>query len=76
MFTRARWFAIGAASTIGAGVFLAGRVKTMRERITPETMARAGAITMASVMEATGRRLQTGTLPGDTPPEGPNTAAG
>jgi hypothetical protein len=70
MFTRLRWFVLGVASTIGAGVYLAGRVKAMRERITPETMARAGALTMAGMMEATGRHLQTGgtvseTVPGD-----------
>lgn len=60
MLARVRWFAIGVASTIGAGAFLAGRVKAMRGRITPQTMARAGAITAAGMMEATGRRLQTG----------------
>jgi hypothetical protein len=59
MFTRLRWFAIGAASTIGAGVYLAGRVKVMREKITPATMTRAGAVTAAGMMEAAGRRLQT-----------------
>lgn len=76
MFTRLRWFVIGAASTIGAGVFLAGRVKAMRERITPETMARAGALTVAGMMEATGRSLQTGSSAGVGAPGGPRTDEG
>ena len=76
MLTRLRWFAIGAASTIGAGVYLAGRVKVMRERITPETMAKAGAVTAAGMMEAAGRRLQTEGRPVGNPPEGSNNGEG
>ena len=58
MFTRLKWFGLGSAATIGAGVYLGGKVKLARERITPETMARAGAVTMAGIMGATGRRMQ------------------
>ncbi len=76
MFTRLRWFAIGAASTIGAGVYLAGRVKVMRERITPETMAKAGAVTAAGMMEAAGRRLQTDRPLANNAPEGSTTGEG
>ncbi|MEN8113357.1 MAG: hypothetical protein ABFS21_03120 [Actinomycetota bacterium] len=58
MFTRLKWFTLGSAATIGAGVYLGGKVKVARERITPETMARAGAVTVAGLMSATGRRMR------------------
>jgi len=58
MFTRLKWFAFGSAATLGAGVYLGGKVKKARERITVETMTRAGATTVAGVIGATGRRMQ------------------
>jgi hypothetical protein len=76
VFTRLRWFAIGAVSTIGAGVYLAARVKVMRERITPESMAKAGAVTAAGMMEAAGRSLQTEGRPVGNPPEGSTNGEG
>jgi len=74
MFTRLKWFALGSAATIGAGVYLGGKVKLARERITPETMARAGAMTVAGLMDATGRRMRkvgVERIPGSAdPPQG------
>ena len=58
MFTRLKWFAIGSAATVGAGVYLGGKIKKARERITVETMTRAGASTVAGMIGATGRRMQ------------------
>ncbi|MEA2022904.1 MAG: hypothetical protein U9N79_01290 [Actinomycetota bacterium] len=58
MFTRLKWFAAGSVATIGAGAYLGAKVKQARERITPETMARAGASTAAGMMGAVGRRMQ------------------
>ncbi len=58
MFTRLKWFAAGSAVTIGAGVYVGAKVKQARERITPETMARAGVSTAAGMMGAVGRRMQ------------------
>lgn len=58
MFTRLKWFAAGSAATIGAGVYLGAKVKRARERMTPETMARAGVSTAAGIMGAAGRRMQ------------------
>ncbi len=58
MFTRLKWFAIGSAATVGAGVYLGGKVKKARERISAETITRAGVTTVASMLEATGRRMQ------------------
>jgi hypothetical protein len=58
MFTRLKWFATGSVATIGAGAYLGAKVKQARERITPETMARAGVSTFAGMMGAAGRRLQ------------------
>lgn len=58
MFTRLKWFAAGSVATIGAGAYLGAKVKQARERITPETMTRAGASTAAGIMGAAGRRMQ------------------
>ncbi|MEN8234174.1 MAG: hypothetical protein ABFR89_04550 [Actinomycetota bacterium] len=74
MFTRLKWFALGSAATVGAGVYLGGKVKLARERITPETMARAGAVTVAGLMNATGRRMQRTDL--EEEPEGADTGQG
>jgi len=58
MFTRLKWFAAGSAATIGAGVYLGAKVKRARERMTPETLTRAGVSTAAGIMGAAGRRMQ------------------
>jgi len=58
MFTRLKWFALGSAATVGAGVYLGGKVKKAREHITVESLARAGASTVAGAIGATGRRMQ------------------
>ncbi|MCL1692911.1 MAG: hypothetical protein M3096_04435 [Actinomycetia bacterium] len=64
MFTRLKWFAAGSAATLGAGVYLGAKVKQARERMTAETMARAGVSTAAGIMGAAGRRMQrAGTTP-------------
>ncbi len=58
MFTRLKWCAAGSAVTIGAGIDVGAKGKQARERITPETMARAGVSTAAGMMGAVGRRMQ------------------
>ena len=58
MLTRLKWFALGSAATIGAGAYLGGKVKRARERISVETMTRAGVSTFAGMLGATGRRMQ------------------
>jgi hypothetical protein len=58
MFTRLKWFVAGSAATIGAGAYLGAKVKRARERITAENMARAGLVTVAGMINSTGRRLQ------------------
>ncbi len=58
MFTRLKWFALGSAATVGAGVYLGGKVKKARERISMETITRAGVTTVAGMLEVTGRRMQ------------------
>ena len=57
MFTRARWFLYGAVTTVGATAYVVAKVRKMRERMTPETVARATALSVADVMAFTGRRL-------------------
>ena len=69
MFTRLNWFAARSAATIGAGIYVGAKVKQARERITPETMARAGVSTAAGMMGAVGRRMQgSGAVVETTPP--------
>lgn len=58
MFTRLKWFMAGSAATIGAGAYLGAKVKRARERMTAENMARAGVVSVAGMMNATGRRMQ------------------
>jgi hypothetical protein len=58
MLTRLKWFVAGSAATIGAGAYLGAKVKRARERMTAENMARAGVVTAAGMMKATGRRIQ------------------
>lgn len=66
MFTRLKWFLFGSAATIGAGAYLGAKVKRARERITAESMARAGVVTVAGMMNATGRRMQRAGIPDPT----------
>ncbi|GMQ93137.1 MAG: hypothetical protein BMS9Abin12_0614 [Acidimicrobiia bacterium] len=62
MFTRARWFALGSAVTLGTTVFVVNRVRTLKERLTPEGVARASASLAADAIEAVGVRLQRSAL--------------
>jgi hypothetical protein len=57
MLTRLRWFVYGALASLGASAYVAVRVKRMRERLTMENMTRAGALTVADAMEASGQVL-------------------
>jgi hypothetical protein len=57
MFIRARWFLYGALVALGATAYLAAQVKRMRERLTPQTMARAGASTGADLLILAGRAI-------------------
>ena len=58
MLTRLKWFLFGSAATIGAGAYLGSKVKGARERLTAENLARAGVVSFAGMMSATGRRMQ------------------
>lgn len=62
MFTRARWFALGSAVTLGATVFVVNRARTLKEKLTPEGVARASASLAADTIEAVGVRLQRSAL--------------
>lgn len=68
MFTRLKWFFLGSAATIGVGAYLGTKVKRARERLTTENLARAGVVTVAGMMNATGRRMQRAALSDE--PEG------
>lgn len=58
MFTRARWFLIGSLTTLGATAYVATKVRGMRQRMTPKTVAKATALTAADAMAFTGRRIR------------------
>ncbi|MDK1018785.1 MAG: hypothetical protein QGD89_05240 [Actinomycetota bacterium] len=58
MFTRLRWFVFGSAATLGATVVVVSRARTLRERLTPEGVARASASLLADAIESIGDRLQ------------------
>jgi hypothetical protein len=62
MFTRLKWFLLGSAATIGFGAYLGTKVKRARERLTTENLARAGVVTVAGMMNVTGRRMQRAAL--------------
>lgn len=71
MFTRARWFALGSAATLGATIFVVNRARTMKEQLTSEGVARASASLAADSIEAVGIRLQRSALrevPNETEP--------
>jgi hypothetical protein len=66
MLTRIKWFFLGSVATIGAGAYLGTKVKRARERLTTQNMARAGVVTVAGMMNATGRRMKRAGLSGES----------
>lgn len=74
MFTRLKWFLFGSAATIGVGAYLGAKVKRARDRLSRENIARAGVVTVAGMMNATGRRMQRGGLSDE--PEGVESGPG
>jgi hypothetical protein len=74
MFTRLKWFLFGSAATIGVGAYLGAKVKRARDRLSTENIARAGVVTVAGMMNATGRRMQRAGLSDE--PEGVESGRG
>lgn len=62
MFTRIRWLALGSVATLGATVLVVNRARAMKQRLTPEGVARATASLAADTIEAVGVRLQRSAL--------------
>jgi hypothetical protein len=58
MLSRIRWFVLGAASMFGVLAYLSGQVRRAREQLTPETMARTGARSVAGILGAAAGRIQ------------------
>ena len=58
MLSRIRWFVLGAASMFGVLAYLSGQVRRARDQLTPETMARTGARSVAGILDAAAGRLQ------------------
>jgi hypothetical protein len=61
MLKRVRWFFLGAASMFGALAYLSTQVRRVRGQLTPETMARTGARTVAEALNAAAARIKPAT---------------
>ncbi len=57
MFVRLRWFGLGVLATVGAGCYVVVKVRALRRRLGPGTVARVGVGVLADVVELAGRRL-------------------
>ena len=57
MFTRLRWFVYGFLASLGATAYVLTRLRRMRERLTPQSVARVSALGLADAMAVAGRRL-------------------
>jgi len=58
MLKRIRWFVFGAASMFGALAYLSAQVRRARGQLTPETMARTGARSVAEALNAAAVRIK------------------
>jgi hypothetical protein len=58
MLKRVRWFLLGAASMFGALAYLSNQVRRARGQLTPETMARTGALSVAEALNAAATRIK------------------
>ena len=58
MLKRIRWFFLGAASMFGALAYLNTQVRRARGQLTPETMARTGARSVAEALNAAATRIK------------------
>lgn len=72
MFTRARWFVLGSVATLGVTALVVSRARTLRERLTPEGVARASASLAADMIGALGGRLQRSALAETPQPSEPD----
>ncbi len=62
MFVRARWFMVGSVVTLIASGFVVNRARMLKEKLTPEGIARASTSLAADALEALGTRLQRSAL--------------
>jgi hypothetical protein len=58
MFTRIRWFILGAATATGVLGYLAKQVRRARERLTPRSVANSGLRGFARVLDSAADALQ------------------
>lgn len=78
MLKRVRWFLFGAASMFGALAYLSNQVRRARDQLTPETMARTGARSVAEALNAAATRIKPTPDPAASPraaDTGPSSAA-
>lgn len=57
MLLRMRWFAIGAAISVGVMAYLAASVKRARERLSARALAQSGGRTVASLLDRAANRV-------------------
>ncbi len=67
MLLRLRWFALGALSVVSGGVYVVGKMRRARERLTAANFRRTSGHALADALGAAARRLA---------PDGPEGAAG
>ncbi len=61
MLKRIRWFFLGAASMFGALAYLSTQVRRARGQLTPESMAKTGALSVAEALDAAAARIKPAT---------------
>jgi hypothetical protein len=58
MFTRIRWFILGAATATGVLGYLANQVRKARERLTPRNLANSGLRRFARALDTAADAVQ------------------
>ena len=58
MFTRIRWFVLGAVTATGVLGYLANQVRKARERLTPRNLANSGLRGFARALDSAADALQ------------------
>ncbi len=63
MLIRLRWFMIGVVATVATGAYIVNRVRQMREKLAPKSVARAGVHGVADLLDAAAKRIEPSPTP-------------
>ncbi len=58
MLRRVRWFSLGMAAGVGGSAWVVTRLRRARQRLTPANIGRAAAGSVADLLDAGSRSLQ------------------